>query len=98
MLDDGRGVCCPGVSEGIGSSHRVRSVAPRTTRRTGLTCSTDPKPFPASLISTLLASLQGLLNGTRQPLWEVAAQVLGAVLGSKQFRAAVWKEENCISG
>jgi len=60
--------------------------------------STDPKPFPQNLVATLLASLQGLLNGTRQPLWEVAAQVLGAVLGSKQFRSAVWKEEHCISG
>jgi V-type H+-transporting ATPase subunit H len=60
--------------------------------------STDPKPIPENHISTLLASLQGLLNGTRQPLWEVAAQVLGAVLGSKQFRTAVWKEEHCISG
>lgn len=63
-----------------------------------LMSSTDPKPLPENHISTLLASLQGLLNGTRQPLWEVAAQVLGAVLGSKQFRAAVWKEEHCISG
>jgi hypothetical protein len=60
--------------------------------------STDPKPFPQNLVATLLASLQGLLNGTRQPLWEVAAQVLGAVLGSKQFRSALWKEEHCISG
>jgi V-type H+-transporting ATPase subunit H len=61
-------------------------------------CRTDPKPFPSSLVPTLLASLQGLLNGTRQPLWEVAAQVLGAVLGRKQFRSAVWDEEQCISG
>lgn len=63
-----------------------------------LTFSTDPSPFPASLISPFLQSLSSLLNGTRQPLWEVAAQVLGAVLGKKQFRAAVWKEESCISG
>ncbi|WVF68216.1 hypothetical protein IAT40_002981 [Kwoniella sp. CBS 6097] len=63
-----------------------------------LLIATDPKPFPSSLIPTLLASLQGLLNGTRLPLWEVAAQVLGAVLGRKQFRQAVWDEENCISG
>ncbi|WVW80811.1 hypothetical protein I302_102800 [Kwoniella bestiolae CBS 10118] len=63
-----------------------------------LLISTDPKPFPQSLISTLLGSLQGLLNGTRQPLWEVAAQVLSAILGRKQFRQAVWQEENCISG
>lgn len=59
---------------------------------------TDPKPFPSSLTGTLLASLQGLLNGSRVPLWEVAAQVLGAVLGTKQFRLAVWREEQCISG
>ncbi|WWD20731.1 hypothetical protein CI109_105207 [Kwoniella shandongensis] len=63
-----------------------------------LLIATDPKPFPQSLVSVLLASLQGLLNGSRVPLWEVAAQVLGAVLGSKQFRKAVWEEENCISG
>ncbi|WVQ85791.1 hypothetical protein IAT38_007958 [Cryptococcus sp. DSM 104549] len=63
-----------------------------------LLVSTDPKPFPQALVPTLLASLQGLLNGSRLPLWEVAAQVLGAVLGTKQFRKAVWEEENCISG
>jgi V-type H+-transporting ATPase subunit H len=50
------------------------------------------------LVPTVLASLQGLLNGTRQPLWEVAAQVLGAILGRKQFRIPVWEEEQCISG
>lgn len=60
--------------------------------------STDPKPFPYNLTGTLLASLQGLLNGSRLPLWEVAAQVLSAVLGTKQFRLAVWEEEQCISG
>ncbi|RSH85316.1 H(+)-transporting V1 sector ATPase subunit H [Saitozyma podzolica] len=59
---------------------------------------TDPKPFPSSLVPTVLASLQGLLNGTRQPLWEVASQVLGAILGRKQFRVPVWEEEQCISG
>ncbi|WVQ63352.1 uncharacterized protein L199_001504 [Kwoniella botswanensis] len=63
-----------------------------------LLIATDPKPFPQSLISTLLGSLQTLLNGTRQPLWEVAAQVLSAILGRKQFRQAVWDEESCISG
>ncbi|WRT70736.1 uncharacterized protein IL334_007734 [Kwoniella shivajii] len=63
-----------------------------------LLIATDPKPFPQTLIPTLLVSLQGLLNGSRLPLWEVAAQVLGAVLGRKQFRQAVWQEENCISG
>lgn len=59
---------------------------------------TDTKPFPYNLTGTLLASLQGLLNGSRQPLWEVAAQVLSAILGTKQFRLAVWEEEHCISG
>ena len=59
---------------------------------------TDPKPFPETLTPVLLASLQGLLNGSRIPLWEVAAQVLGSVLGSKQFRIAIWEEEQCISG
>jgi V-type H+-transporting ATPase subunit H len=39
-----------------------------------------------------------LLNGTRQPLWEVAAQTLGAILGRKQFRDAAWAEGECISG
>ena len=60
--------------------------------------STDSRSFPYNLTGTLLASLQGLLNGSRQPLWEVAAQVLGAVLGTKQFRLAIWEEEQCISG
>ncbi|WVR08626.1 hypothetical protein IAU60_005682 [Kwoniella sp. DSM 27419] len=63
-----------------------------------LLIATDPKPFPQSLIGTLLASLQGLLNGSRVPLWEVAAQVMSAVLGKKQFRKAVWEEEKCVSG
>ncbi|CAD6581082.1 MAG: H(+)-transporting V1 sector ATPase subunit H [Tremellales sp. Tagirdzhanova-0007] len=63
-----------------------------------LLIATDPKPFPASLLPTLLASLQGLLNGQRIPLWEVAAQVLGSVLGTKQFRLAAWGEDHCISG
>lgn len=61
-------------------------------------CRTDNKPFPYNLAGTLLASLQGLLNGSRIPLWEVAAQVLAAVLGKKQFRLAVWEEGECISG
>ncbi|ODN82884.1 hypothetical protein L202_01142 [Cryptococcus amylolentus CBS 6039] len=63
-----------------------------------LLIATDPKPFPESLVPTLLSSLQTLLNGSRIPLWEVAAQVLGAVLGTKQFRNAVWEEEGAISG
>ncbi|ORY31205.1 armadillo-type protein [Naematelia encephala] len=63
-----------------------------------LLIATDPKPFPESLMSSLLTSLSSLLNGTRLPLWEVAAQTLSAVLGTKQFRLAVWEEEQCISG
>ncbi|WVO17514.1 hypothetical protein L204_105207 [Cryptococcus depauperatus] len=63
-----------------------------------LLIATDLKPFPQSLVPTLLNSLQSLLNGSRIPLWEVAAQVLGAVLGTKQFRKAVWDETDCISG
>jgi V-type H+-transporting ATPase subunit H len=59
---------------------------------------TDTKPFPEIQVPVLLASLRGLLNGQRIPLWEVAAQVLGSVLGTKQFRIAVWEEEQCISG
>ena len=65
---------------------------------TSLQCRTDSRAFPYNLTGTLLASLQGLLNGSRVPLWEVAAQVLSAVLGTKQFRLAVWEEEQCISG
>lgn len=63
-----------------------------------LLVATDSKPFPSTLVGVLLASLQGLLNGSRIPLWEVAAQVLSAILGTKQFRLAVWNEGNCISG
>ncbi|ORX40982.1 armadillo-type protein [Kockovaella imperatae] len=64
----------------------------------GVLIATDSREFPYNLTGTLLASLQGLLNGSRIPLWEVAAQVLSAVLGTKQFRLAVWEEEQCISG
>jgi V-type H+-transporting ATPase subunit H len=60
--------------------------------------STDPQPFPQPLLNPFLKSLSSLLNNARQPLWEVAAQVLGAVLSKKQFRSAVWQEEGCISG
>ncbi|KAE8541444.1 hypothetical protein D1P53_002804 [Cryptococcus gattii VGV] len=63
-----------------------------------LLIATDPKPFPNDLVPTLLSSLQKLLNGSRLPLWEVAAQVLGAILGTKQFRKSVWSEKNCLSG
>lgn len=63
-----------------------------------MNASTDPKPFPNDLVPTLLSSLQKLLNGSRLPLWEVAAQVLGAILGTKQFRKSVWNEKNCLSG
>lgn len=59
---------------------------------------TDNNPFPKSLVTPLLSSISSLLNGTRQPLWDVAAQTLGAILGRKQFRDAVWAEEQCISG
>jgi hypothetical protein len=96
VLDYGGGVCCLGSFASFGSSHCVCQY--HSQLKDGANDSTDPKPFPQNLVATLLASLQGLLNGTRQPLWEVAAQVLGAVLGSKQFRSAVWKEEHCISG
>lgn len=60
--------------------------------------STDTKPFPPTLIPILLASLSALINGPRLPPRDIAIQVLGAILGTKQFRVAVWEEEECISG
>lgn len=106
MFGYGRGVCDLGVIEDPRAfdcvSCRFRRCLPKvreTQQVKGLMVhSTDRRAFPDSLVPTLLTSLSSLLNGTRQPLWEVAAQVLGAVLGSKQFRKAVWKEEQCISG
>ncbi|EIW70107.1 hypothetical protein TREMEDRAFT_61869 [Tremella mesenterica DSM 1558] len=64
----------------------------------GILVATDPKPFPELQVQILLSSLSGLLNGSRIPLWEVAAQVLNAILGSRQFRLAVWDQGECISG
>lgn len=61
-------------------------------------CSTDDKDFPPELVSTFLSSVSSILNGPRLQPRDVAAQVLNAVLGKKQFRTAVWKEGECISG
>ncbi|KAK4688485.1 V-type H+-transporting ATPase subunit H, partial [Tremellales sp. Uapishka_1] len=63
-----------------------------------LLIATDSKPFPDTLLPVLLASVSALLNGSRLAPRDIASQVLGAVLGTKQFRSAVWKEEQCISG
>ncbi len=104
MFGDGGGVCCSGFFEDIGFTHCVRVTFPHSeeNRRRSFElnerCRTDQRPFPDSLLLTLLASLQGLLNGQRILLWDVAAQVLGSVLGTKQFRLAVWEEGRCMSG
>lgn len=68
------------------------------TCHTLLTLSTDPNDFPSQLLPSVLKSVSTLLNGTRPQLRDVAAQVLNAVLGKKQFRKAVWSEDTCISG
>ncbi|KAL7422849.1 H(+)-transporting V1 sector ATPase subunit H [Cryptotrichosporon argae] len=63
-----------------------------------LLIATDPKDFPPHLMGTLLASLSTLLNGSRAQPRDIAAQVLNAILGKKQFRQAVWQEGEAISG
>ncbi|TXT05914.1 hypothetical protein VHUM_03675 [Vanrija humicola] len=63
-----------------------------------LLIATDDKDFPPELVSTFLSSVSSILNGPRLQPRDVAAQVLNAVLGKKQFRTAVWKEGECISG
>ena len=60
--------------------------------------STDPNPFPEELLKPFLSSLSGFINGSRLQPRDIATQVLNAVLGKKQFRAAVWKEGDAISG
>jgi hypothetical protein len=63
-----------------------------------LTFSTDEQDLPESLVPTVLQSISSLLNSPRPQKRDVAAQVLNAVLGKKQFRNAVWADGECISG
>ncbi|BEI92182.1 uncharacterized protein CcaverHIS019_0410020 [Cutaneotrichosporon cavernicola] len=63
-----------------------------------LLIATDSTDFPDELLPTLLTSLASFINGPHLQSRDIATQVLNAVLGKKQFRSAVWKQGDCISG
>lgn len=60
--------------------------------------STDPKPLSAEASTPLLNSVSRLTNGSASPARDLAIQVLGAILSSRQIRKDVWKHENLLSG
>ncbi|KAJ9110092.1 hypothetical protein QFC19_001763 [Naganishia cerealis] len=60
--------------------------------------STDPKPIPEACIPPMLDALARLTNANPSPARDLAIQVLGAILGSRQIRKAAWEHESLLSG
>ncbi|KAJ9122976.1 hypothetical protein QFC24_004014 [Naganishia onofrii] len=60
--------------------------------------STDPKPIPEACIPPMLDALAKLTNANPSPARDLAIQVLGAILGSRQIRKAAWNHESLLSG
>ncbi|KAJ9119143.1 hypothetical protein QFC22_003634 [Naganishia vaughanmartiniae] len=60
--------------------------------------STDPKPIPEACIPPMLDALAKLTNANPSPARDLAIQVLGAILGSRQIRKAAWDQESLLSG
>lgn len=80
------------------SSQHPISSAPYLFLNSAHVRSTDPNDFPGELLPTFLTSLASFINGPHLQSRDIATQVLNAVLGKKQFRPAVWKQGDCISG
>ncbi|GHJ88819.1 hypothetical protein NliqN6_5221 [Naganishia liquefaciens] len=64
----------------------------------GVLISTDPNPIPEGCIAPLLDALSKLTNANPSPARDLAIQVLGAILGSRQIRKAAWEQESLLSG
>ncbi|KAJ9093252.1 hypothetical protein QFC20_007170 [Naganishia adeliensis] len=60
--------------------------------------STDPKPVPEGCIGPLVDALAKLTNANPSPARDLAIQVLGAILGSRQIRKAAWEHDSLLSG